>query len=52
MSTLRTVALVLLVVGLLGLLIPGFPAGDALKWAIGLALVAFIGDLLMSRKKV
>jgi len=52
MSTLRTVALVLLVVGVIGLLIPGFPAGDALKWAIGLALIAFIADLVMGRKKV
>ena len=52
MSTLRTIAIILFIVGLLGLIIPGIPAGEFIRWAILIAVVLFIADLLTGRKAV
>jgi uncharacterized protein YqgC (DUF456 family) len=50
MSTLRTIAIVLLVIGLLGLIIPGIPGGAFIRWAILLAIIIFVVDLLTGRR--
>jgi len=52
MSLLRTIAIVLLVVGLLGLIIPGIPGADFIRYAIILAVIIFVVDLLSGRKAV
>jgi hypothetical protein len=52
MSTLRTIAIILLVVGLLGFIIPGIPGAALIKWAIILAVIIFIVDLVSGRKAV
>ncbi len=46
MSPLRTIAIILFVVGLIGLIIPGIPAGEFIRWAILIAIVIFVADLL------
>ena len=50
MSTLRTIAIVLLVVGLIGLIIPGIPGAEFIRWAIIIAVIVFVVDLLSGRK--
>jgi hypothetical protein len=52
MSTLRTIALVLLFVGILGLFIPGIPGGEFIRYAVILALIAFVVDIFAGRKAV
>jgi uncharacterized protein YqgC (DUF456 family) len=52
MSLLRTIALVLFVVGLIGLIIPGIPGGDFIRWAIIIAVIVFVVDLLTGRRAV
>ena len=52
MSVLRTVAIVLLVVGLIGLIVPGIPGAEFIRWAIILAVIIFVADLLTGRKVV
>jgi uncharacterized protein YqgC (DUF456 family) len=44
--------MVLLIVGVIGLLIPGIPGGEFIKWAIILALIVFVADMLSGRKRV
>jgi hypothetical protein len=50
MSTLRTVAMVLLVIGILGLFVPGIPGGEFIRYAVILALIVFVVDLFSGRK--
>ena len=50
MSTLRTVAMVLLIVGLIGLFVPTIPGAELIKWAIAIALIVFVVDLFSGRK--
>ena len=50
MSTLRTIAIVLLVVGLIGLIVPGIPGAEFIRWAIIIAVIVFVVDLLSGRK--
>ncbi len=52
MSVLRTVAIVLLVVGLIGLIVPGIPGAEFIRWAIILAVIIFVADLLTGRRAV
>ena len=50
MSLIRTIALVLFVVGLIGLIIPGIPGGEFIRYAIILAIIAFVADLVTGRR--
>jgi uncharacterized protein YqgC (DUF456 family) len=52
MSLLRTIALVLFVVGLMGLIIPGIPGAEFIRYAIILAIIIFVADLLTGRRAV
>jgi uncharacterized protein YqgC (DUF456 family) len=52
MSLLRTIALVLFVVGLIGLIIPGIPGAEFIRWAIIIAVIVFVVDLLSGRRTV
>jgi membrane-bound ClpP family serine protease len=53
MSTLRSVAMVLLVVGIIGLIFPTVvPGAEFIKWAVILALIVFVADLFTGRKTV
>jgi len=52
MSTLRTIAIVLLAVGLIGLIVPGIPGGEFIRYAIILGVIIFVVELLTSRKAV
>ena len=53
MSTLRTIALILLVVGLVGFIFgSAYPALALIKWAIIIAVIIFVVDLLSGRKAV
>lgn len=52
MSKLRTVAMVLLVIGVIGMFIPDLAYAEAIKWAVALSLVAFIADIFVDRKAV
>ena len=52
MSTLRTIALILLVVGLIGWIFGSFPGAELIKWAVILAVIIFVVDLLSGRKAV
>jgi uncharacterized protein YqgC (DUF456 family) len=51
MSLLRTIAMVLFVVGLLGLIIPGIPGAEFIRWAILIAIVVFVVDLLSGGRR-
>lgn len=46
MSLIRSIALVLFVIGLLGLIIPGIPGAEFIRYAIILAIIVFVVDLL------
>jgi len=52
MSLLRSIALVLFVLGLLGLIIPGIPGAEFIRYAIILAIIIFVVDLLTGRRTV
>lgn len=52
MSLLRTIALVLFVVGLIGLIVPGLPGMEFIRWAVIIAVILFVVDLLNSRRSV
>lgn len=52
MSLLRTIALVLFVIGLMGLIIPGIPGAEFIRYAIILAIIIFVVDLLSGRRAV
>lgn len=52
MSLLRTIALVLFVIGLLGLIVPGIPGAEFIRYAIILAIIIFVVDLLTGRTAV
>jgi len=43
--------MVLLVIGVVGMFLD-LPYSEAIKWAVGLSLVAFIADIFSSRKAV
>lgn len=51
MSVLRTIAVILFIVGLLGFIIPGIPAADFIKWAILIAIILFVVDLLTGGRR-
>jgi len=44
--------MVLLVVGIIGLLVPGIPGGELIRYAVILALIIFVVDLFSGRKAV
>ena len=50
MSTLRSIAMVLLVVGVIGLFLPGIPGMEFIRWAIMLALIVFVVDLFSGHR--
>lgn len=52
MSTLRTIAIVLLAIGLIGLIVPGIPGSEFIRYAIILGIIIFVVDLLTGRKAV
>lgn len=49
MSLLRTIAVILFIVGLVGLLVPGIPGREFIWWGIVLAIFVFVADLLTGR---
>ena len=51
MSLLRTIALVLFVIGLIGLIVPGIPGTEFIRWAILIAIVLFVVDLLSGGRR-
>lgn len=52
MSTLRMFALVLFVIGLMGLIIPGIPGAEFIRYAIILAVIILVVDLLTGKRGV
>ncbi len=52
MSVLRTIAIVLFVVGLIGLIVPSIPGMEFIRYAIILAVILFVADLLTGRRAV
>jgi len=40
----------LLTVGVVGLFIPNFPAGDVIRWAVVVSVIAFVADFFSERK--
>lgn len=49
MSLLYTIAVILFVVGLIGLVIPGIPGATFIRWAILIAVFLFIIGLITGR---
>jgi uncharacterized protein YqgC (DUF456 family) len=50
MSVLRTIAIVLFVVGLIGLVVPGIPGAEFIRWAILIGIILLVADLLTGRR--
>jgi len=50
MSMLRSIASILLVIGIIGLVVPGIPGREFIWWAIVLAVIVFVADLVTGRK--
>lgn len=48
-SLLYTIAVILFVVGLIGLLVPGIPGATFIRWAIVIAIILFVVGLVMGR---
>lgn len=49
MSLLYTIAVILFIVGLLGLIIPGIPGATLIRWAIVIAIILFVVGLFTGR---
>jgi uncharacterized protein YqgC (DUF456 family) len=49
MSLLYTIAVILFIVGLLGLIIPGIPGATFIRWAIVIAIIMFVVGLFTGR---
>lgn len=49
MSLLYTIAVILFIVGLLGLIIPGIPGAMFIRWAIVIAIILFVVGLFTGR---
>jgi hypothetical protein len=52
MSLLSTIALVLFVLGIIGWIFGTFPGAEFIRWAVILAVIIFVVDLLSGRKAV
>lgn len=49
MSLLYTSAVILFVVGLIGLIVPGIPGATFIRWAIIIAIILFVVGLFTGR---
>lgn len=50
MSLLKTIAIVLFFLGLAGLIIPGIPGGEFIRYAIILGVILLLVDLFTGRR--
>ena len=50
MSLLRQIAVVLFVIGILGLFIPGIPGADFIRWSVLIAVIMFVVDVVTGNR--
>lgn len=49
MSLLYTIAVILFVVGLIGLFVPGIPGATFIRWSIVIAIILFVVGVFLGR---
>jgi uncharacterized protein YqgC (DUF456 family) len=52
MSLIRSIAIILFVIGLLGLLIPGIPGAEFIRYAVILAVILLVVEVLSGRRTI
>lgn len=50
MSLLRTIGIILFVVGLVGLFVPGIPGGEFIRYAVVIGIVLLVVELFTGRR--